>query len=263
MRLPLTALAVICAWPLQARATEITIFAAASLKTALDAIAADWQAETGTRVVIAYAGTSALARQIEQGAPADLFLASATNWMDHLQEEALIKPETRRDLLCNTLVLVGFGADLPQIALGPGLDLTGLLAGGKLAMAMVDSVPAGQYGKAALESLGLWTAVEGSVAQSDNVRSALVLVATGEAPYGIVYASDAVAQAASGDRITVVARFPAGSHPPIIYPGAVLARSDAPEAEAFLDHLSGPVATGIFSAQGFVPLTQGAPCSMP
>jgi len=234
-------------------AAEITVFAAASLKTALDRIAADWQAETGHVVVVSYGGSSGLAKQIEQGAPADLFLSAAVNWMDVLEAGGLIRPDTRRDLLGNTLVLVASG-QVAAVRIAPDMDLAGMLAGGKLSMALTGSVPAGQYGKEALETLGLWASVEGSVAQSENVRAALALVALGEAPYGIVYASDAIADDESGDAVSVVGIFPADSHAPILYPVAVIADSPVPEAVAFLAHLSSPGAAAVFTAQGFVVL---------
>lgn len=235
-------------------AGEITVFAAASLKTALDEIAAEWQTETGNRVVISYGGSSALARQIQQGAPADLFLSAAVNWMDTLQDDKLIIKASRRDLLGNTLVLVGHGSDAAPVDIVPGFDLAGKLGDGKLAMAMVDSVPAGQYGKAALTSLGVWDAVAPKVAQAENVRAALALVAMGEAPYGVVYGSDAIADDAAGDALAVVGTFPADSHPPILYPAALVATSTKPEAAAFLDSLSSDSATAIFEAQGFTVL---------
>ncbi|OCW57818.1 molybdate ABC transporter substrate-binding protein [Hoeflea olei] len=233
-----------------AQAEEVTVFAAASMKTALDEVAADWQAETGNTAVISYAGSSALARQIQEGAPADLFISAAVNWMDTLEEAKLIKSETRVDLLGNTLVLIGHGADAADVEIAPGFDLAGLLGDNRLAMALVDSVPAGVYGKAALTSLGVWDAVEPKVAQADNVRAALQLVATGEAPMGIVYATDAAAE----PDVRVVATFPADSHPAIIYPAAVTAESAKPEAEAFLEYLSGAKARSAFEAQGFTVL---------
>lgn len=239
------------ALPGTARAEEITVFAAASLKTALDAIAAVWQADTGNTVVISYGGSPALAKQIQQGAPADLFLSASKAWMDKLAETNLIRPETRKNLLGNTLVLVAAGKGAAPVEIKPGFDLAKLLGGGKLSMAMVDSVPAGQYGKESLEKLGVWAAVKASVAQSENVRAALILVAKGEAPYGIVYASDAIADDAAGDRVTVVGTFPADSHKPIVYPGAVLAGSAKPAAAAFLDHLSSEAAGAVFKDQGF------------
>lgn len=226
-----------------AHADEITVFAAASLKTALDRVAAEWQANHGDTVVISYAGSSQLAKQIQQGAPADLFISASGNWMDAVQQSGDIDPATRRDLLGNTLVLVGTG----KPAKAPLAELPDLLGEAKLAMALVDSVPAGQYGKQALSALGLWDKVEGHVAQADNVRAALRLVATGEAPLGIVYGSDALAEPGVG----VVATFPEDSHKPITYPAAVTSTADTPQAAAFLDSLSEAPARSIFEMQGF------------
>ncbi len=233
-----------------ARAAEVTVFAAASLKTALDEIAAQWQAETGHSVALSYGGSSALAKQIIQSAPADIFLSASIEWMDAVAGAGMLRDGTRVDLLGNRLVLVAHGVDVPPVTLDATTDLVGLMAGGKLSMAMVDSVPAGQYGREALTTLGLWDSVAGSVAQAENVRVALQLVALGEAPFGIVYASDAVAEPG----VTVVATFPEISHSPIIYPAAVIASSPVPEAEAFLDLLSQPAAQAVFTAQGFLPL---------
>lgn len=230
-----------------ARAEEVVVFAAASLKTALDEIAAEFRAETGHEVVISYAGSNHLAQQILQGAPADIFLSSAVNWMDVVEEAGLVVPGQRRDLLGNRLVLIAHGTGAAAVNLEPGFDLAGLLGEGWLSMAMVDAVPAGQYGKAALQTLGLWEAVAPQVAQSENVRAALALVATGEAPYGIVYASDAVA----GEAVTVVAEFPEGSHAPIVFPAALLTgAADAADA-AFFNALSSEAADATFAAQGF------------
>jgi molybdate transport system substrate-binding protein len=225
-----------------ARADEVVVFAAASLKEALDAIAADWEATTGHSVTISYAGSNALATQIIQGAPADIFISAAVNWMDEVQTAGLIVDDTRTDLLGNSLVLVASGTDAAPVAIA---DLPALLGDGKLAMAMVDAVPAGQYGKAALETLGLWSAVAPAVAQAENVRAALAFVATGEAPFGIVYATEATAD----DNVTVVATFPADTHPPITYPAALL--STDPAARTFFDALSGPAAGAIFTDHGF------------
>lgn len=231
--------------PLPGHAEDITVFAAASLKTALDQIATDWTEGSGNTVAISYAGSSQLARQIEEGAPADLFLSASADWMDSVDAAGLIEEGTRKDLLGNTLVLVGF--DAGPVALP---DLPAALNGGKLAMALVDSVPAGVYGKQALTSLGLWDQLAPSVAQADNVRAALALVATGEAPFGIVYASDAVAERG----VAVAATFPEDSHDPITYPAAMIATSDKPAARAFLDHLSSAPAAEVFTAQGFAVL---------
>jgi molybdate transport system substrate-binding protein len=240
-----SALAIGLATP--ALAEEVVVFAAASLKGALDAVAADFTAATGHTVTISYAGSNALAKQIIEGAPADIFLSAAVNWMDEVEKAGLVAGGTRADLLGNTLVLIAHGKDAAPIEIGPGLDLAGLLGDGRLSMAMVDAVPAGQYGKAALESLGIWSKVEASVAQSENVRAALTLVSTGEAPYGIVYATDAVAD----DNVTVVGTFPADSHKPIVYPAALLTGAADPADMAFFEALSSDAADAQFRAQGF------------
>lgn len=233
--------------PGPASAAKITVFAAASLKTALDDFVAVWEDTAGQEVAVSYAGSSALARQIEQGAPADVFISASLDWMDALAAVGLIREETRRDLLGNTLVLIAH-ADAAPVEIGPGLDLAGMLGDGRLAMALVDSVPAGVYGKAALTALGIWDAVAPKVAQADNVRAALALVAAGEAPFGIVYRTDAAAE----DDVAVVGTFPADSHPPIVYPAAVTAASADPDtAGAFLDFLGTEAARDVFEAQGF------------
>jgi len=231
----------------QARAAEVTVFAAASLKNALDEVAAGWQAATGNTVSISYAGSARLARQIEQGAPADLFISANTAWMDHLDEAGLIDEASRRDLLGNRLVLVAHGRDVAPVDLAPGADLAHRLGDGRLAMALVDAVPAGIYGKAALEGLGLWASVADRLAQTDNVRAALALVALGEAPLGIVYATDAVAE----DRVTVVATFPEDSHPPIVYPVALTVEGTRSAAVDLLAWLGSAAARGSFERQGF------------
>ncbi|WP_349358947.1 molybdate ABC transporter substrate-binding protein [Stappia sp.] len=231
----------------RAAASDLTVFAAASLKTALEDVADAWRAETGKRVTLAFAGSSALARQIEAGAPADLFISANTAWMDHLAAAGLIRPETRRDLLGNDLVLIGHGRDAPPVRLAPDPDLAARLGEGRLAMALVDAVPAGIYGKAALTRLGLWDAVADRVAQTDNVRAALALVARGEAPFGIVYATDAGA----ADSVSIVARFPADTHPPIVYPVAQVAGRDHPDAAGFLAFLTGETAAALFARHGF------------
>ncbi|MBW7922104.1 MAG: molybdate ABC transporter substrate-binding protein [Rubellimicrobium sp.] len=250
MRHPLLSLALAAALslPLPVLAGEVTVFAAASMKNALDAVAAGFTAATGDEVVISYAGSNQLASQILEGAPADIFISAAVNWMDAVDEAGLIAPGNRVDLLGNSLVLIG-AADAAPVAIGPETDIPALLDGGVLAMAMVDSVPAGQYGKAALESLGLWEAVAPHVAQTDNVRAALLLVATGEAPYGITYATDAAAE----DAVRIVGTFPDDTHPPIIYPAALL--GEAAPASAFFQALMSDEAGAIFTGEGFVLLT--------
>jgi molybdate transport system substrate-binding protein len=228
-------------------AETVSVFAAASLKTALDQVAAEFKAKTGNDVVISYAGSNALAKQILNGAPADIFLSANTQWMDEVESAGLIAADGRKDLLGNSLVLVAYGKDAKPVSLDQSFDLAKALNGGKLAMAMVDSVPAGQYGKSALTSLGLWDSVKASVAQSDNVRSALALVATGEAPLGIVYATDAAAE----DNVTVIASFPPESYPEITYPAALLTEAHDKADKAFFEALSAPEAGAIFTAQGF------------
>lgn len=242
-----TALGAALTLPVTAHAEEVVVFAAASLKSAMDAVAAGFQAATGNTVTISYAGSNQLARQIIQGAPADIFISAAVNWMDEVDRAGLVVAGTRANLLGNRLVLVAHGKGAVPVEIGPGFDLAALLGDGKLAMALVDAVPAGQYGKAALQALGVWTAVEPSVAQADNVRAALALVAAGEAPYGIVYATDAVAE----DNVTVVGSFPADSHAPIVYPGALLTGAADAADTAFFQGLSAPAADAIFAAQGF------------
>ncbi|WP_066701707.1 molybdate ABC transporter substrate-binding protein [Celeribacter ethanolicus] len=242
------ALAAVSAFaPLTAHAEDITVFAAASMTNALAEIEENFEAETGHSLAISLAGSSALARQIQQGAPADIFISANPGWMDTLEEEGLVEPGTRFDLLNNSIVLIAAG-DADAVEITPDLDLAGLLNGGRLAMALVDAVPAGIYGKASLETLGLWDDVEAQVAQADNVRAALALVATGEAPYGIVYATDAAAEAG----VTVVGTFPADSHPAIVYPAADLANRDVPAETEFLEYLKGAEARAAFERQGFV-----------
>ena len=229
------------------RAEEVVVFAAASLKTALDEVAAEFEASTGHSVTISDAGSNQLAKQIIEGAPADIFLSAAVNWIDAVDQAGLVVPGQRRDLWGNDLVLIAHGTDASPVEIGPELDLVALLDGGMLSMAMVDAVPAGQYGKQSLEALGLWAVAEPLVAQSENVRAALALVATGEASYGIVYASDAVA----GDNVTVVGQFPETSHAPITYPAALLTGATDAADRAFFDALSADAADAKFDAQGF------------
>ena len=235
---------------LPAAADEVVVFAAASLKTALDPIAQSFQQATGDRVTISYAGSNALAQQILQGAPADIFISASTEWMDEVEKGGDLVEGTRADLLGNRLVLVAHDAAAPQLTPARGFDLAGALNGGKLAMALVDAVPAGQYGKEALTKLGVWDQVEPHVAQADNVRAALALVATGEAPLGIVYATDAAAEPG----VHVVGTFPEDSHAPITYPAALL-KNAADEADrAFLDALRALEAGTLFRQQGFTVL---------
>lgn len=229
-----------------ARAADVTVFAAASLKNALDGVAADFRRETGRRVAVSYAASSALARQIELGAPADLFISADRDWMDYLEARNLVRPGTRQSLLANRIVLAAPAETAKPVELRPG-ELSARLGNGRLAMAAVQSVPAGRYGKAALEHLGLWPEVSGRLAEAENVRAALAFVARGEAPLGIVYETDARAD----PRVVVVARFPAGSHPPIVYPAALTTASKSPDAPAFLDALRSRRSAEVFAREGF------------
>ncbi|MGN7726184.1 molybdate ABC transporter substrate-binding protein [Luteimonas sp. 22616] len=234
--------------PAQA-ADPLTVFAAASLKESMDEAALAFQRETGQAVRVSYAGSSALARQIEQGAPADVFVSADLDWMDELQSKGLIDTATRSALLGNTLVLVAPKDSAAQgMPLKAGTDLLPLLGErGRIALALVDSVPAGKYAKAAFTSLGMWDALQSRTAESENVRAALLLVARGETPLGVVYGSDARAE----PRVRVLATFPEGSHPPIVYPVAKVKASRHPQAAAFVQWLHRPAAAAIFRKHGF------------
>jgi molybdate transport system substrate-binding protein len=237
---------------------DVVVFAAASLKNALDQVAKEWGAKSdGRKVTVSYAASSALAKQIESGAPADIFASADLDWMDYVAKKGLILPDTRVNLLGNRLVLVAPKDSTAKVEMGPGLDLKAALGDGRLAMANVDSVPAGRYGKAALHKLGAWDGVKGRLAQSENVRAALQLVARGEAPLGIVYLTDV----ASDPRLKVLATFPEDSHPPIIYPIAITRSSSNPAARSFFEFMRGGDAKGAFDKQGFTVLNKSVPGS--
>ena len=225
-------------------AEPVTVFAAASLKTALDEVAAAYDGE----VVLSYAGSSALARQVQLGAPADIVFLANTDWMDLLDRDGMIASHTRVALLGNRLVLAGQTGAAP-LSITPELDLADLLGDGRLAMALVEAVPVGIYGKAALTSLGLWDSVAPKVAQTDNARAALALVSLGQVPLGVVYATDTLAD----PRVDALGVFPQDSHPPIRYPvAAVTGREGA--AAPFLRFLQSAKAGEIFVAHGFAVL---------
>jgi molybdate transport system substrate-binding protein len=229
----------------------VIVFAAASLKNALDEAAAAWQKETGQSARISYAASSTLAKQMEQDAPAQIFISADEDWMNYVAGKSLIRPGSRADLLGNTLVLIAPKDSKTVLDLKPGADIAKALGGGRLAIANVDSVPAGKYGKAALEKLGIWGSVSTTLAQAESVRAALLLVSRGEAPLGIVYATDA----ASDPNVRIVAAFPADSHPRIVYPIALTLKAGA-AAAAFLDYLKSAKAASFFKAQGFTVLTE-------
>ena len=232
---------------------NVVIFAAASLKNALDEIATTWSKDTGKPAPrISYAASSALAKQMEQGAPADMFISADLDWMDYVGAKNLIKNDSRFNLLGNKIVIIApKDSKVTNLAVKAD-DLTKALAGGRLSMANVESVPAGKYGKAALEKLGAWNAVKDSIAQAENVRAALLLVGRGEAPLGIVYSTDAAAE----PNVRIVATFPDDSHPPIIYPAALTKESTNADAKAFLDFLRSAKARSSFEKQGFTVLVK-------
>jgi molybdate transport system substrate-binding protein len=233
----------------------VTVFAAASLKEALDAQARQFESTTGDKVIVSYAGSNALAKQIEAGAPAAAFISADLDWMDYLDSRKLLTPGSRVNLLRNNLVLIAPAGSRSSLKISPNFALADALGAEKLAMANPDSVPAGKYGKASLEALGVWTSVEKKIARTENVRAALVLVARGEAPFGIVYTTDA--QTESGVRI--VDTFPDDTHPPIVYPMALLASGTSPAARAFVAYLASAVAQATWVRYGFASARQGAP----
>jgi molybdate transport system substrate-binding protein len=236
--------------PARAEGPGPTVFAAASLKTALDAVDAKWTAATGAAVTVSYAASSALAKQVEQGAPADVFVSADIPWMDYLADRGLIDPATRTDLLGNALVVVAPAGTTETVTIAPGTDLAAKIGDGRIATGDVASVPVGKYAKAAFEKLGLWAEIAPKIAGTENVRAALALVARGEAKYGIVYATDA----RSEPKVTVVGTFPADSHPPIVYPIAALKGATNPTTAAYLAFLKSDEAAAIFAAQGFTVL---------
>ncbi len=225
----------------------ITVFAAASMKNALDDVNAAFLKSHGIKVTASYAASSALARQIEQGAPADIFVSADLDWMDYAARKQLIKDGTRVNLLGNRLVLIApkdFRA--ASVAIGPGFDLARLAGDGRIATGEVNSVPAGKYTRAALTKLGLWASVEKKLAMTDNVRAALALVGRGEAVLGIVYETDAKVE----PNVEIIGAFPADSHPPIVYPVAATANA-RPEANAYLAFLRSGIAKAVFEQYGF------------
>ncbi len=228
----------------------VVFFAAASLQTALTAIGGEWQRKTGKKVRFSFAASSAVAKQIESGAPADLFASANPKWANYVQEKGLIKPETRRNLLGNSLALIAAAGTEDDLKIAPGFPLAAAIGDSRLAMGTPGAVPAGTYAKAALTSLGVWDQVAPHVAGAANVRAALALVARGEAKYGIVYKTDAATEKA----VRIVDIFPAGTHPPIRYPFAVTTSSTNPDAPVFLNYLSSPAAARIFEAEGFTVL---------
>jgi molybdate transport system substrate-binding protein len=228
------------------------VFAAASMQTALNAVAAAWQASTGKNVSIAYGSSATLAKQIEQGAPADIYISADLVWMDYLDKAKLITPGTRRNLLGNKLVLIEPAGASIDLKIAPGFDLAGATGDGKIAVCTIASCPGGIYAKQALESLGVFANVGPKLAQADNIRTALTLVSRGEAKFGIVYATDAKAD----PKVKVIGVFPEATQSPIVYPVALVATSKNPDAASFFAYLSSQAATKIFTEQGFTILSK-------
>lgn len=240
-------LLLLAAWANPAAADDVLVFAAASLKNALDDAAASYQQKSPDKVSISYGASSALAKQIENAAPADIFISADLDWMNDIEKHDLVKAGTRVNLLGNNLVLIVPADNKATIDIKPGFPLAAMLADNHLAMADPDAVPAGKYGKAALEKLGIWAAVEPKVARAEDVRAALRFVARKEAPFGIVYQTDAAAEPG----VRIAGYFPPDTYPPIIYPIAITASSHSAAAPKFLAYLQSPAAAPFFEKQGF------------
>ncbi len=231
----------------QAQFRDVLVFGAASLKNALDEANSLFLFENGSGVVVSYGASSALAKQIENGAPADVFISADLDWMDYVAERKLIKPDTRAKFLGNKLVLIAAADSKVALTIGPNFPLAQALGNGRLAIADPAAVPAGKYGKAALEKLGVWASVAGKIAPAQDVRATLLLVSRGEAPLGIVYQTDAAAD----KNVKVIGAFPESSHPPIVYPMAILAGSTNIVAPVYLQYLLSPKAEPFFEKRGF------------
>ena len=229
-----------------AAAETITVFAAASMKNALDEVGRAYEAQTGVRVRVAYAATSAIARQVEQGAPADIFVSADAQWMDYLAERRLIVAASRRDLLTTRLALIAPAGSRTSLRIGRGMPLAQAMGDRRLAVAAAE-VPAGRYARDALSALGVWPSVSRRLIEAENVRSALQYVARGEAAFGVVYETDARVE----PKVRGVGVFPAGSHAPIVYPAAIVAGSRNKDAAGFLAFMSSARAGRIFQGYGF------------
>lgn len=236
--------------PSAAWAQQLTVFAAASLTDAMKDVSAAWEKQGHPPLRLSFASSSTLARQIEQGAPVNVFASADEKWMDYLAKADAIVPETRKDLLSNELVLIVPKDRARKVAIGPDLDLAALLGpNGRIATGDPAHVPVGIYAKQALTKLGLWAKVEPRLARAEDVRGALLLVERGEAPAGIVYATDV----AVSPGVVIAGAFPESSHERITYPFAVVRSGDTPEARALMAYLAGPEAGAIFTRRGFTP----------
>jgi molybdate transport system substrate-binding protein len=246
----LATLAVLClagCGPMEAARKPLVVLAASSLQEALEAQAQAWAAQDHPHPILSFAASSALARQVESGAPADIFLSADEDWMNAVEKAGSLKAGTRHDLLTNSIVLIAPAASTATVDVANAASLKAALGDGKLAMADPDTVPAGKYGKAALDHLKLWDELASRVVGAENVRGALALVESGEAPLGIVYATEA----AASKKVRVLARFPENSHPPIRYPAAILAASTNGQAESFERFLTSQRGQAIFARFGF------------
>ncbi len=232
---------------LRAAAADVTVFAAASLKEALDAQARKFSADTGNKVIVSYGASNSLAKQIESGAPAGIFISADSDWMDYVDQRRLLVPNSRANLLRNTLVLIAPSSSNVTLKIVPNFGLAAALGSERLAMANPDSVPAGKYGKSALEALKVWASVEKQVVRAETVRAALAFVSRGEAPFGIAYWTDAMAD----NGVKVVDVFPPDTHAPIVYPAALLAASKSTAAKPLLDYLRSAPARAVWEKYGF------------
>jgi molybdate transport system substrate-binding protein len=252
--LALLAAVALVATPTLALAEEtgpLTVFAAASLKNAMDEVGKAYAARTGHAVRFSYAASSAIARQIEARAPADVFISADSDWMDYVADKGLIVKATRRDVLSNHLALIAPADSGLRLKIARGMPIAAALGDGRLSVAGPD-VPAGKYAKASLTALGVWPGVSGRLAQAENVRGALAFVARGEAPLGIVYDTDAKVE----PKVRIVGLFPEWTHPRIVYPAAVVAYSGNLAAGGFVGFLQGPEASAIFNRYGFIVLAR-------
>jgi molybdate transport system substrate-binding protein len=236
--------------PVYAQEKSLTVFAAASMKNALDDVDAAFTKKSGIAVAVSYAASSALIKQIEEGAPADVFVSADLDWMDYGSQKKLVQDNTRMNLLGNRLVLIApKDSQIGNITIGPNVDLAKIAGDGRIVTADVRAVPAGKYAKAAFEKLGIWSAIEPKLAMAENVRAALTLVARGEGVLGIVYETDAKVE----PNVKIVGVFPEDSHPPIVYPVALTTTAKA-NAAGYLEYLRSQTAKSIFEHYGFTVL---------
>lgn len=236
----------------RADAGRVLVFAAASLTDVLTTVSTGYEAESGKRVVVSFAGSSVLARQIEAGSPADIFISADETWMGYLAKRDLVQVASRRDLLGNHLVLIAPKTSAVTLSITPAFPLAAALGNGRLALADPEAVPAGRYARAALTTLGVWDSVSAHLAVAQNVRVALAYVARGETPLGIVYKTDALSEPG----VRIVDTFPDATHPAITYPLALTATASA-DAQAFLDYLQSDAARAVFAKAGFTALAKG------